>query len=163
MFQYWLGGPPDWVSCFGNSYIIENIPDVAFLHLRYPGNICVNLEIAWLAPSKLRRVTVVGSKKMLLYNDSEIMEKVKIFDKGVKYKDPKTFGEYQLSYRSGDIFSPFIEGDEPLSVEMLEFYNAVKNRTQPKSNGEFGYLITKTIEQAENSLLKRGTIHPVNN
>lgn len=158
MFQYWLGAPPIWLSCFGNSYIIKDIPDVAFLHMRYPENICVNLEIAWLAPSKLRRVAIIGSNKMLVYDDSETMEKVKIFDKGVNYKDPQTFGEYQLSYRSGDIFSPFIPGHEPLFLEMLEFYNAVKNRTQPKSNGEFGLLITETIERAEISLGENGKL-----
>ncbi len=158
MFQYWLGVPPICLSCFGNSYIIKDIPDVAFLHLRYPENICVNLEIAWLAPSKLRRVAIVGSKKMLIYNDSDIMEKVKIFDKGVKFQDPQTFGEYQLSYRSGDIYSPFIPGKEPLFIEMLELYNSVKNKTQPKSNGEFGLLITKTIEQAEKSLSESGKL-----
>lgn len=156
MFHYWLESDPRWVSCNGNNYIIKDIPDVAFMHLNYPGDICVNLEIAWLAPSKLRRVAIIGSQKMLVYNDMETLEKVKIFDKGVDYKDPESFGEYQLSYRSGNIFSPYISSQEPLYLEVLDFYNSVKNRTQPVSNGRLGLNIVKIIEKAEQSLNSKG-------
>ena len=84
------------------------IPDVAFVTLRFPSGIVANVELSWLAPSKLRRTVIVGSKKMVVYDDGAA-EPVRIFDHGVVYEDPETFGEYQLSYRTGDILSPKLE------------------------------------------------------
>jgi len=152
MFNYWLNSDPEKVSCFAESYIIKDVPDVAFINLKYNNKICINLEIAWLAPSKLRKIAIIGSKKMLIYNDLENIEKIKIFDKGIaNYHDPISYGEFQLSYRTGDIRSPFISNHEPLSMEMQDFYNCIKTRENPVSNSDIALSVVKIIEKAEQS------------
>ncbi|MBN1151106.1 Gfo/Idh/MocA family oxidoreductase [candidate division WOR-3 bacterium] len=155
IFSFWLGTKPVVLGSFGNSYIIKGVPDVAFIHLRYPEEICVNLELGWLAPSKLRHTAIVGSKKMLVYNDLDYEEKVKIFDLGVDYKDPETYGEYQLSYRTGDIHSPYIQSKEPLFLEMKDFFDSINERRQPISSCEFALDIVRICEDAENILNKK--------
>ena len=102
---HWLGEVPTSVRAVGRDSIVAGIPDVAFVTLTYPSGIVANVELSWLAPSKLRRTVVVGSKKMVVYEDG-VGEPVRVFDHGVVYKDPETFGEYHLSYRTGDILSP---------------------------------------------------------
>ena len=105
---YWLGEVPRTVRAVGRDSIVPGIPDVAFVTLTYESGIVANVELSWLAPSKLRRTVVVGSEKMVVYDDGTA-EPVRVFDHGVVYKDPETFGEYQLSYRTGDILSPKID------------------------------------------------------
>jgi len=152
MFHYWLNSDPQKVNCIAENYIIKDIPDVAFINLKYSNKICINLEIAWLAPSKLRTIAIIGSKKMLIYNDLENIEKIKIFDKGIdNYQDPKSYGEFQLSYRTGDIRSPFISNHEPLLMEMQDFYNSIKTRENPVSNSDIALSVVKIIEKAEQS------------
>ena len=107
-----------------------SIPDVAFINLRFPSGVVAEIQVSWLSPVKLRRTIVVGSQKMLIYDDTENVEKVKIFDHGVDFEEPEDFGEFQLSYRTGDIVSPKIEGAEPLFLEAGHF---VALRARPAS------------------------------
>ncbi len=149
---YWLGEEPSYVSAFGHAYVLDNIPDVAFIDLGFPSGAIGNIQVSWLAPSKLRRTVVVGSKKMLVYDDTEPYEKIKIFDKGVDIIEPKTFGEYQLSYRSGDIVSPKLDSFEPLAGEMEDFLNCIETGDTPKSTGLNGLAVVRALELADNSL-----------
>ena len=93
---------PRKVRAIGRDSIVPGIPDVAFVTLVYESGIVANVELSWLAPSKLRRTVIVGSQKMVVYDDGAA-EPVRIFDHGVVYRDPETFGQYHLSYRTGDI------------------------------------------------------------
>ncbi len=102
------------------SCIFPTIPDIAFINLEFPKGIVAHVELSWLAPSKLRRTTIVGSRKMVVYDDSS-NEPVRVFDSGVMLTDPQSFGEFQLSYRTGDIVSPALKPSEPLQVEMADF------------------------------------------
>ncbi len=97
---YWLEEVPSTVRAIGRDSIVSGIPDVAFVTMTYESGIVANVELSWLAPSKLRRTVVVGSRKMVVYDDGSA-EPVRVFDHGVVYKDPETFGEYKLSYRTG--------------------------------------------------------------
>jgi len=92
--------------------------------MEFESGLVANVELSWLAPSKLRRTVVVGSKQMVVYEDGT-SEPVRIFDRGVVYRDPETFGEYHLSYRAGDILSPHLSNDEPLSLQLGDFVHAV--------------------------------------
>ena len=103
-------------------------PDVAFISLEYGDGVISHVELSWLAPSKLRRTTIVGSKKMLVYDDTS-NEPVRVFDSGVHLRPPETFGEYNLTYRSGDILSPHVPAAEPLLLEMGDFCEADPHRT----------------------------------
>lgn len=158
---FWLDEQPIKVSAMGRDYVQKEIPDVAFINLEFPSGCMANVQVSWLAPSKLRRTTIVGSEKMLVYDDTENIEKVKIFDKGVSYKDPETFGEYHLSYRSGDVLSPRLDSFEPLRKEMEHFLDCCENGSIPKTDGNNGLRVVKVLEAAEYSLRNGGNLTEV--
>ena len=117
---YWLEETPTHLSAMSRSCIFPSIPDVAFINLEYEQGAIAHVELSWLAPSKLRRTTIVGSRKMVVYDDVS-NEPVRIFDSGVMLNDPQSFGEFQLSYRTGDIVSPAVTPLEPLQLELADF------------------------------------------
>jgi predicted dehydrogenase len=158
ILRYWLGELPESISATGRDSIVEGIPDVAFLSLKYARGTVANLEMSWLAPSKLRRTVLVGSKKMVVYEEGA-PEPVRIFDHGVVYRDPETFGEYQLSYRTGDVISPKVEGAEPLVLELDEFVGSIHRGRAPDGHAELCRDVVRMIEAADASL--EGTVGPV--
>jgi predicted dehydrogenase len=149
---YWLGEVPLSVQAMGRSCISNGVPDVAFLNVHFSSGIIAELEVSWLSPVKLRRTVIVGSKKMLMYDDTESVEKVKIYDQGVDYKDPETFGEFQLSYRTGGIYSPRVENTEPLYLEAAHFIDCIVNGTKPLTDGVSGRAVVAALEAAQQSL-----------
>jgi len=152
ILEYWLGEAPVSVQAMGRSCINNGIPDVAFLSVKYASGVIAELQVSWLSPVKLRRTIIVGSKKMLMYDDTESVEKVKIFDQGVDYKDPETFGEFQLSYRTGDIFAPRVASTEPLSLEAAHFIECIAAGARPLTDGEAGRSVVAALEAAQRSL-----------
>ena len=152
---YWLEEMPNWVGAVGRDSVVKGIPDVAFVNLGFPSGTIAHVELSWLAPSKLRRTVIVGSEKMVVYDDSST-EPLRVFDSGVTYQDPETFGQYHLSYRTGDITSPRLETTEPIAVEMAEFLDAVRVGTSPEGNSELAANVVQLIEAAEVSLEVRG-------
>lgn len=161
ILSYWLNEVPIKVSCIGYDYIQKGIPDVAFINLIFASGIIAHIEVSWLAPSKLRRTTIVGKKKMILYDDTESTEKVKIYDEGVDVIKPKSFGEFQLSYRVGDIVSPRIEPSEPLAEEVSHFCKCIKTGKKPRSDGINGLEVVKVLEAAERSLYNSGGLEGI--
>jgi predicted dehydrogenase len=151
----WLGEMPETVTAVGRDSVVKGVPDVAFITLSYPDGLLVNLEISWLAPSKLRRTVVVGSEKMVVYEDGA-PEPVRIFDHGVVYRDPETFGEYHLSYRTGDIVSPQISSEEPLAIQLQDFVASARAGVAPEGHGELCRDVVRLIEAAEASLARGG-------
>jgi predicted dehydrogenase len=152
----WLGEEPEDVSAIGRGCVNCSIPDVAFVTLRFPSGAVAEVQLSWLSPVKLRRTLVVGSKKMLVYDDTESVEKVKLFDHGVNIVEPASFGEFQLSYRTGDIISPHLEAWEPLFVEAEHFVNCVRTGSRPKTDGLSGLRVVSTLERAEASMRANG-------
>lgn len=155
---FWLNESPVRVSALGRDCVQKGIPDVAFINMEFPSGALAHVQLSWLSPSKLRRTAIIGSDKMLVYDDTETTEKVKIFDKGVNYKDPETFGEYHLSYRTGDVISPRIDTYEPLNKEMMHFIDCCENGTTPQTDGRNGLRVVRTLEAAELSLRSNGKI-----
>jgi predicted dehydrogenase len=153
---YWLEEDPLYVFSVGKDFILNGIPDVAFIQVIFPSGVLSNIHVSWLAPSKVRNMTVVGSEKMIIYDDTSLTEKVRIFDSGVDFSEPTTFGEFQLSYRMGDIISPRIDNTEPLRIEMEHFIECVRERKRPKTDGYKGLRVVKAIEMAERSLVENG-------
>jgi len=156
ILRYWLGEMPESVTAIGRDSVVAGIPDVAFVTLRYPSGLLVNLEMSWLAPSKLRRTVVVGSDKMVVYEDSS-SEPVRVFDHGVVYRDPETFGEYHLSYRTGEIVSPRVSNEEPLSIQARDFIDAVRAGKAPEGHADLCRDVVRLIEAAEASLEQDGS------
>ena len=159
---YWLGEEPISVQAVGKGSVIKDTPDIAFITFRFPSDILVNIQVSWLAPSKLRNTVIVGSQKMVIYDDTDPSQKVKIFDKGISSMEHTTFGEFQLSYRTGDIIVPILSNVEPLRVEINHFYECVKNNSLPKTNGKVGLRVIKYLELAERSLQNNGAVITVN-
>jgi predicted dehydrogenase len=155
ILRYWLDETPAYVSALSRSCIVPGIPDVAFISLEYPSQTIAHVELSWLAPSKLRRTTVVGSRKMVVYDDASI-EPVRIFDSGVLLRDPETFGEYKLTYRTGDIISPRVDVVEPLYLELADFCKCTRDGTEPRSSASIGIDVVRTVEAVEASLDQSG-------
>jgi predicted dehydrogenase len=138
--------------------VFDGIFDVAYLNLIFPNNVPAFIHVSWLDPCKVRRVTVVGSKKMIVYNDVENEQKLRIYDKGVEaptYTDG--FGEFQCNYRSGDILIPNIRIIEPLRQECQHFLDCIRDHTQPCSCGEDGLRVVKILEAAQHSMTNGST------
>lgn len=152
---FWLDEHPDSVRAVGRDSIVPGVADVAFITLTFGSGIVANVELSWLAPSKLRRTVVVGSEKMVLYEDGAA-EPVKVFDHGVVYKDPETFGQYHLSYRTGDILAPKIETYEPLALELTEFTQAIRAGARMEWNAELATDVAGLTEAADESLRAGG-------
>jgi predicted dehydrogenase len=156
ILRYWLGESPSSVTAASRDCVGSGAPDVAFINLAFPSGTIAHVELAWLAPSKLRRTTVVGSEKMVVYDDAST-EQVRIFDAGVEHlPNPETFGEYHLTYRTGDIVSPRIDPTEPLLLELRDFLSAVQTGASPRSHAELGLDVVQIVEAAHRSLDSSG-------
>ena len=155
ILRYWLDEMPETVAASGRDAVVQGITDVAFLTLSFGSGTLANLEMSWLAPSKLRRTVLVGSEKMVVYEDGA-PEPVRVFDRGVVYRDPETFGEYHLSYRTGDIVSPHLDGAEPLAVELQDFTDSVRSGEGGHHQLDLALDVVRTIEAAEVSLVDGG-------
>ena len=152
---YWLDEMPSAVRAVGRDSILPGIPDVAFVTLKFRSGIVANVELSWLAPSKLRRTVVVGSEKMVVYDDGSA-EPLRVFDHGVVYEDPETFAEYQLSYRTGNIISPKVESYEPLAAELADFIGAVRAAEPLDWAATLGRDVVRILEAADLSLKNGG-------
>jgi predicted dehydrogenase len=154
---YILNQVPISVNAHGMPFVSEIIQDVVYMNMLFPDNILAHIHVSWLDPCKVRRITVVGSKKMVVYNDVESLEKIKIYDKGVE-KPPytNTFGDFQYSYRYGDVIIPNIRFTEPLRKECQHFLDCINNHSEPLSSGQDGLRVVKIIEAAQRSLSENG-------
>ena len=157
---YLLGQAPVSVSAHGMACVTEGIHDLAYLNLVFPNNLMAFIHVSWLDPSKVRRITVVGSKKMAVYNDLGAEGKIKIYDKGVNPEYTDTFGEFQYAYRTGDITIPSFRFVEPLREECQHFLDCIVNQTEPRSSGLDGLRVVKILEAAERSM-KNGSTREV--
>jgi predicted dehydrogenase len=151
----WLGQMPDSVSAIGRDSIVQGTPDVAFVNLAFADGPLVNVELSWLAPSKLRRTVIVGSEKMVVYEDGS-GEPLRVFDHGVDYRDPETFGEFQLSYRTGDIVSPRLNTEEPLAIQLRAFIDAMREHRAPAEHLRLSRNVVELVETSQRSLESGG-------
>ena len=157
ILRYWLDETPTRVSATSRACVLPDTPDVVFINLEFASKTIAHVELSWLAPSKLRRTTIVGSRKMVVYDDTS-PEPVRVFDSGVQLDNPTTFGEYHLSYRTGDIISPRVDPAEPLFVELRDFCTAIRTRSKPKSSAELGLEVVRVIEAVDRSLASDGAV-----
>src|SRR5262249_1150913 len=107
-------------------------------------------EVSWLSPQKMRRTCLVGSQRMVVYDDTEPSEKIKIYDRGVTIHQPGTFGEFQLTYRIGDMIAPSLENTEPLLMEVEHFLECIKTGETPRTDGKVGANVVRAVEMAAN-------------
>jgi predicted dehydrogenase len=153
---YLLEQPVTSVSASARSVFQDGVPEAAFLTLTFANGAMANVQLSWLAPRKVREMTIVGSQQMVQYDDTANDEAIRVYDRGMDFKTPANFGEHQLSYRSGDIIIPRIDAAEPLSLELADFANAIRTGERPRSHAELGYEIVLAIDAAEESLRRNG-------
>lgn len=152
-----LGRPLVEVSATGRSVFQDGVHETAFLTLRFEGGTQANVQLSWLAPRKMRQMVVVGSRRMIQYDDTAADDSVRIYDRGLDFSEPPAnFGEYRLTYRSGDMVAPRIEALEPLGLELRDFASAIREGTTPVSNSRLGLEIVLGLEALESSLASRG-------
>ena len=153
---YLMGSPPVSVSASGECYLQDGIEDVVFLIMKFPDSRIAHVHVSWLDPHKIRRTTVVGSKKMLVFDDMESREKIKIYDKGVERAgEYGSYGEF-LSLRDGNIFLPAVKMKEPLLLECEHFISCIEEDRVPLSDGLNGLMVTKVLDAAQRSLKSGG-------
>ena len=155
---YLLNEQPFEVSATGKSYIRKRIQDVVFVTLNFRNKIMAHIHASWLDPHKIRKFTVVGSKKMAVFDDMESTEKLRVYDKGFDWEKKSNYGSYEtfLTLREGDIHIPKIDMVEPLKLECQHFIDCIKNNTPPISNGENGLRVLKILTAAQKSLEANG-------
>jgi predicted dehydrogenase len=154
---YILGQTPVSVSCQGKAHYTEGIEDVTTMTLSFEDGTFVMIQSSWLDPNKIREITVVGSNKMLVYDDIEPIEKVKIYDKRVELPPHyDTFDEFHYSYHYGDIHCPYIKQTEPLRVECQHFVDCILDGETPLSDGCNGLEVVRVLEASSRSLRDNG-------
>jgi predicted dehydrogenase len=147
---------PDLVLATGQSYINPGVEDVTFFTLHFPNNVMGHGQVSWLDPHKIRKITVVGSKKMVVFDDMESAEKIKLYDKGVDALESyDTYGDYQ-TLRIGDIVIPKVQMSEPLKNECQHFLDCVRSGKKPLSDGWDGLQVLRILEATQKSLEERG-------
>jgi predicted dehydrogenase len=161
ILRYILNQDPVSVSARGEAYIQPGIHDVAYVSVNFPETIQAHIRVSWLEPRKQRRITIVGSRKMLVYDDVEPVEKIKIFDMGVEWPSGDPLGGGQLKYRFGDVLSPRVAAVEPLQEECRHFAAAIRQGIDPVSSGEVGLKIVEILELADRSLHSLGESFPL--
>ena len=159
---HWLGRPLVEVSATGRSVYQEGVHETAFLTLRFEGGAQASVQLSWLAPRKMRQMIVVGSRRMVQYADTAADDSVRIYDRGLDFSDPPAnFGEYRLTYRTGDMVAPRIEAAEPLGLELRDFAAAIREGSTPVSNARLGLEIVLGLKALEQSLHANGEPTPV--
>lgn len=154
--NYLLGKNPTCVRASGKSYIRKNIEDVVFLTIEFKSNVIAHIHASWLDPHKIRKFTIVGSKKMAVFDDMESSEKIRIYDKGFEWE--RNYGNYEtfLTLREGDILIPKIDMKEPLKLECLHFVDCISKNKKPISGGENGLDVLRVLDAAQRSLEDNG-------
>ena len=156
-----MGRMPEAVSCQGQSHYRKGVEDVALLALHFPDNVIAFVHVSWLDPNKIRRTTIVGSRKMLVYDDTALQEKIRVYDKGVDvqpYYD--TFGDFQFSYRYGDIHDPAHRRGGAAEAECEHFVECIRNGGTPRTDGLSGLRVVSVLEAANVRCKNGGATDP---
>jgi predicted dehydrogenase len=157
ILDFLLGEHPVAVSANGINHFPGTPENLAFITLFYESGMIAHCNVSWLAPVKVRQILIGGSKQMIVYDDLQPSEKVKIYDKGISMTDdPTQIQEMRVGYRTGDMWAPKISGAEALRVEGEHFIDCIRNRKVPETDGSFGVRVVELIEAAANSMYARG-------
>ncbi len=158
IFNYLLNSMPVMVTAKGARYLQKNYEDVAFISLVYPKDILVNIHISWLDPRKIRQITVIGDKKMIVWDDLDNIGPIKIYDKKVvRTQYYETFGDFFLLTKEGDITIPKVELHEPLRDEDIYFLECIKKRQEPVCGGQSGLDVVKVLCAVDKSMQGQGS------
>lgn len=160
---YWLDSKIDNLTARGSCYLQKDIEDVVWANIKFRNNTCVLIHTSWLHPNKTRKAVVVGSRKMVIYDEISPDMKVQVYDKGIDRKDIskrlgeyENFGQFQLIQRAGDIYIPKINFTEPLLEECSHFVECIKTGRKPRTDGVWSREIVRVLEAGQKSMKKNG-------
>jgi predicted dehydrogenase len=159
IIDHLLGRPPRCVAAMGTCHADHDggIEDVAHISLDFGGSLMASCHVNWLSPVKIRNLVIGGSRKSLVYNDLEVAEKIKIYDRGITINhDPEARRKVLIGYRTGDIWSPHVDEGEPLGRMVSHFIQCIENQTEPLADGESGLRVVRVLESAQRSIKGRG-------
>jgi predicted dehydrogenase len=157
IMDYLIKGEPEAIVATGQGHL-NGHEDVAYMTLYFPEKVIAHINVNWLSPVKVRTTLIGGEKRMVVWNDLEADEKVKIYDKGVNISTREGVYELLVSYRSGDMWSPQLEQAEALRHELAYFVECISSGQEPFNNGQAGLRVVKMLEAASESLKKRGAL-----
>jgi predicted dehydrogenase len=159
ILQYVLPADPIAISATGMSHFASSSENIAYLTLFFPDHLIAHIHVNWLAPVKVRRTLIGGSRRMVIYDDVEVSEKVKVYDKGVQMSaTPEDVHQMRVNYRAGDMWAPRIDNTEALKVEVEEFVGAIQAGRHPLTDGEAGLKVLHMLEAAARSMTMRGQV-----
>ena len=158
IFSYLLDEQPLWAAAIGTRVLKTNREDIAFATLGFANDVIGNIHVSWADPNKVREVVAVGSRRRVVFDDLNNVERVRVFERGVSAGEPASdsFGEFKLLVRDGDIISPKVEPSEPLKNQCVEFVNAILTGRPPLADGRFGAGVVRTLVAIEASMRSRG-------
>ncbi len=153
ILDYIFGSLPTSVLTIGKKHFDTEQEDQAYIHLWYPKDILVTVHVSWLSPIKVRQMVICGTKQMIVYDELEMSQKIKLYERGIKVeRDPLKIQQMKVGYHQGDIYSPYVDISETLGLVASDFIYAVSTRKKPKSDGKAGVRVVKVLELALNSL-----------
>ncbi len=157
IMDYLIQKKPEAIVATGERHLNGHV-DVAFITVYFPGNTIAHINVNWLSPVKVRTTLIGGEKKMLVWNDLEADEKIKVYDKGVEMTNERGVYELLVSYRSGDMWAPKVEQNEALQTELAYFVDCIVHDKRPFNDGEAGLKVVKMLQAADQSLKHRGSM-----
>ncbi len=164
IIHYLLDEDPITVNCQGKAHITQDIEDVTNISLQFSKSAFAMIQSSWINPNKIRTMIIVGSKKMIIYDDTEPLEKIKVYDKRVELPPHyDTFADFQYSYHYGDMHCPHIKHKEPLQMEAADFVKSIETGAPPEASGLEGLKVLAVLEAASESLKKGGAKIAIHN
>lgn len=157
IMDYLLGSQPEAVVATGGNHL-NGLADMAFITVYFPGNLTAHINVNWLSPVKVRTTLIGGRDKMLVWNDLEPDEKIKVYDKGVDITTGEGVYDALVSYRSGDVWAPKVDATEALKLELGYFADCIRDGKTPSNDGEAGLRVVRLLEAADESLKNRGRL-----
>lgn len=158
---YLFGQEPDGITASGECFLQPNIEDVVFVNLHFPDGRMAQIHVSWLDPHKERKMVVVGSDKMLVFDDMQASEKLRIFDTGAKVDAGPVNAIQAITLRHGDIILPRVPATEPLLIETQHFVDSIRNNTTPRSDGRDGLRVVRILEQVDQQLRSLPKTHRI--
>jgi predicted dehydrogenase len=153
-----LGDRPEWVQCHGQNIVQPDVPDVVFATLGFPGDRLAHVHVSWLDPHEMRKLTVVGSRKMVTFDDTAEQNKVTVYDRSCRCK-PAERGANWIALHAGEVSTPRIEPSEPLMLEARHFIDCIRMRRRPFSDGDAGARVVALLEHGQRSLETGQAVH----
>lgn len=163
IMDYLLEEKPVAVSAIGSCHVGNGLEDIAYLTLTFESDLIAHFHVNWLAPLKIRKTLIGGTRSMIVYDDTEASEKVKIYDKGIDVTTREGVYNTLVQYRTGDMVSPKLEQDEALAVGTRHFVDCVKEKKRPTTDGQSGINVVRILEASELSIKNQGMLVPLSN